>query len=981
MTICSKYRLLIFKLLLVWGVFSLFNSVAFSQQIFNNPNFEGPTGNALAPPQWNVCSGTPDVLPAFAPISPSSGLSCVGLIINNPGIFEKIGQQLPFSLDSTKCYSFDIDLKNGSGYGPSFSAPGRLAIWFGDSACKKQFLAYTSPIITHTPYRTYTVSFQPNSNYTHTLFEIVSINNPQTNCSVVLDNITNETITSSAVELGNDTLLCFRDSILLDASSPNLIYQWSDNSTDSVLMVKTPGLYLVTVTDLNGCQGFDQILVSYPDTLNLGNDTSICASDSFILRADVRNSTFRWQDNSTDSFFVAKTAGMYHVTVTTANCVQIDSINLNLFAPINLNLGVDTTLCNNDTLILDATATGATYEWQDLSTSPQFIVRSPGTYFVKVSQNNCDYFDTILVNYSNPPQPLLGADTGICRGDSIILRFGGNNGATVEWSDASNGDSLIVKQEGLYWVKLSFGSCFLSDTINVSFINSSIFNLDLGNDTLLCLGANLLLDATTPNASYLWQDLSTQSTFLVNNAGQYHVEVSEGICIERDTINVDYVDTLNLGFDTTICSTDSILLNVPIANSSFLWQDNSTDSFIVAKDSGLYFVEVSTENCIQRDSIRINYFAKPNLNLGLDTILCNDDSLILNASVANGSYLWQDNSTNPVYVVKDSGTYSVEVIQNGCSYSDTIRVDYIRIDSISLGNDTTLCLGDSLILTINPAVGSTVEWNDGSSINSLVAKQSGTYWVKISQGSCSQTDTIKVNFLNISRPIVSLGEDTSLCPSDSIALNASWPNGKYLWQDSSTNSSFLVKNEGLYFVRVSDSICFSSDSIIVDYIDEPNLSFPSEFFCEDRGLLLNFTTPNATYIWQDSSTNPTFLVQDTGFYWVEVWVNQCLFLSDTVFINSRDCICDIRMPNIFTPNGDSNNDEFFLETECDLKKFHLSFYNRYGQVVFESYHINLRWDGRKDGKPLSEGVYFYVLEYETTKGDKFQKKGSVQLIR
>lgn len=981
MTISPNHRLFFLRLLFVWSILSFDLGFVNGQQIFNNPDFEGPTGNALSPPQWDICSGTPDVLPAFAPIGPSSGMSCVGLIINNPGIFEKIGQQLPFALDSTKCYSFDIDLKNGSGYGPTFSAPGRLAIWFGDSACKKQFLAYTSPVITHTPYRTYSVSFQPNDNYTHSLYEVVSTNNPQTNCSVVFDNITNEMITSSNVELGSDTILCFGDSILLDASSPNLTYLWSDNSTDSVLMVKTPGLYLVTVTDLNGCQGFDQILVSYPDTLKLGNDTSICASDSLILQANVRNSTFLWQNNSTDSFFVAKSTGLYHVTVTTASCIQTDSINLNLFAPINLNLGADTTLCNDDTLLLDATNTAAIYEWQDLSTNSQFIVRTAGTYYIKVTQNNCDYFDTIIVNYNNPPQPLLGADTGICRGDSIILRFGNSNGALIEWSDASNKDSLIVKQEGLYWVKLAIGSCTLSDTIDVSFINSSIFNFDFGNDTLLCLGANLLLDATTLNASYLWQDLSTQSTFLVSSAGQYHVEVTEATCVERDTINVDYVDTLNLGIDTTICSIDSIILNIPIANSSFVWQDNSTDSFIVARDSGLYFVEANTGNCIQRDSILIAYFAEPNLNLGVDTILCNEDSLVINATVNNGTYLWQDNSTGPIFIVKDSGTYNVEVIQNNCSYFDTIRVDYVRIDSIFLGNDTTLCLDDSLVLSIKPPIAITIEWNDGSSNNSLVAKQSGIYWVKISQGNCNQTDTIVIDFLNIIRPNIDLGEDTILCPSDSITLEATWPNGKYLWHDSSVADSFLVKNEGVYFVRVSDSICFKSDTIEVTYIDEPNLNFPSEFFCEERGLLVDFTVPNASYIWQDSSTNPTLLILDTGFYWVEVNINQCVFFSDTVFINSRDCICDIRMPNIFTPNGDSKNDEFSLETECNLNKFHLSFYNRYGQLVFESYNINQRWAGRKDGRSLSEGVYFYILKYETTNGEKFQKKGSVQLIR
>ena len=73
----------------------------------------------------------------------------------------------------------------------------------------------------------------------------------------------------------------------------------------------------------------------------------------------------------------------------------------------------------------------------------------------------------------------------------------------------------------------------------------------------------------------------------------------------------------------------------------------------------------------------------------------------------------------------------------------------------------------------------------------------------------------------------------------------------------------------------------------------------------------------------------------------------------------------IEMPNVFTPNGDGQNDVFTLMNERSLGPCAgLSIYNRYGQRIFESFGNNLRWDGRSfAGEPASAGVYFYVFTW------------------
>jgi len=66
-------------------------------------------------------------------------------------------------------------------------------------------------------------------------------------------------IDNPIVNLGNDTSLCSGQQIILNAWNDNLSYHWSDNSSDSVLIVNTPGNYSVTVTDTAGCSAIDEI--------------------------------------------------------------------------------------------------------------------------------------------------------------------------------------------------------------------------------------------------------------------------------------------------------------------------------------------------------------------------------------------------------------------------------------------------------------------------------------------------------------------------------------------------------------------------------------------------------------------------------------------------------------------------------------------------------------------------------------------------
>ncbi|MCW8898750.1 MAG: hypothetical protein OQJ96_13190, partial [Flavobacteriales bacterium] len=125
---------------------------------------------------------------------------------------------------------------------------------------------------------------------------------------------------------------------------------------------------------------------------------------------------------------------------------------------------------------------------------------------------------------------------------------------------------------------------------------------------------------------------------------------------------------LNLGNDTTLCQGDTLILDATTPNATYLWQDNTTNPTFSVTQQGSYWVQVTVNNCTTTDVINITYNPSPSINLGNDTTLCQGEILLLDATLPNATYLWQDNTTNPTFNVTQQGVYWVQVT-NSCGSS------------------------------------------------------------------------------------------------------------------------------------------------------------------------------------------------------------------------------------------------------------------------------------------------------------------------
>ncbi len=146
--------------------------------------------------------------------------------------------------------------------------------------------------------------------------------------------------------------------------------------------------------------------------------------------------------------------------------------------------------------------------------------------------------------------------------------------------------------------------------------------------------------------------------------------------------------------------------------------------------------------------------------------------------------------------------------------------------------------------------------------------------------------------------------------------------------------------------------------------------------CQGETMLLDATTLNATYLWQNNSTTPTFSVTQQGTYWVDVTVNNCT-LTSTILIHEEVCEIILELPNIFTPNNDGANDLFVPIISKGIVSMSTIIYNRWGSKVFETKNLAIKWDGQG----VAEGTYFWIVYYTDINGVKNNLNGYLTLLK
>jgi PKD repeat protein len=187
----------------------------------------------------------------------------------------------------------------------------------------------------------------------------------------------------------------------------------------------------------------------------------------------------------------------------------------------------------------------------------------------------------------------------------------------------------------------------------------------------------------------------------------------------------------------------------------------------------------------------------------------------------------------------------------------------------TIGRDTTLCDGQSFVLTA-PLTGSYL-WSTGATTQSISVTTAGTYTLRITNaGGCEGFDQAVIGFSP--SPAVSLGKDTSICSGSSLTLNGgSTAGASYLWSTGATTQTIAVTTAGMYHVKVTAGDCFRRDTIVVGVNAKPVVNLGADITtCTSDSVTLNAGNAGSTYVWSTGATTQSIRVSAAGTYTVTV---------------------------------------------------------------------------------------------------------------
>jgi gliding motility-associated-like protein len=745
--------------------------------------------------------------------------------------------------------------------------------------------------------------------------------------------------------LGKDTSICYADTLKLSIGSGNDVVNWyalphtllETNSKILKYPLKNSADIFCEITKSYGCTVYDTIKAS-PRSLPkpiLGNDTSICFKSKILLSSGSTWDSTAWH-SKLKGYIISDAANYEHTSVLNDTiweivrdnhgCIGSDTIIvLKNNLPV-VNLGTDLRICFKDTAKLPALNNFNTAEWRKinsntiLSNSKKYFyeVLKTDTLVVRVSDNNtCANTDTIIVNKLEWPKIKLGKDTAVCFKQQITINAQASTGTLVWYSllngqIASNQNNVSIKvlsNDSIWAVNTDVNGCHSADSIFIKKLSLPEFNI--GNDTSVCFGSDVYREAGTGWKEVDW--FSRENGLIANNSWFLNRNITKTdsiwavVTTSDNCVNIDSalftcyaLPVFNIGRDTAVCLHDSILLSSGNTWKKQIWK-TSLKGEISRKNSIYWKVEekdslnltfTDNKNCVNRDTIIISPLALPKFNLPTDTSLCFNDTLKLTVGNKWKQVNWKTitNANNSLVdytycaKIEKKDKIIVTVINPfGCSSEDSTNVSVFQLPIINLGNDTSICINN----TVNLKVADTLKKAEWRFNNDLIENQSRSIKIKpvnsetvtvkaYTYSGCFSFDTINITVNML--PEVFAGNDTVVCYNSLIVLggNPTASKGgatyKYFWgkltddQNNAANPVIKAISDSIIPLKVVDSNgCISSDTIQFKVNPPSKFSLPDTLgvcigkaITIDRSKIISGSRFSYNFEWSPDSTIDNF---------------------------------------------------------------------------------------------------------------------------
>jgi len=614
-----------------------------------------------------------------------------------------------------------------------------------------------------------------------------------------------------------------------------------------------------------------------------------------------------------------------------------------------------------------------------------------------LTANGCD--SVIVTNVTMNPIFSITENITVCEGSDYTFPDGTTHFA-------------IMTSESYISNLLTLSGCdsLITTNIAVNVAASSIENI------FVCSGNN-----------YTFPDGTTQLSILINTTYISSLFSVAG-CDSLVTTNLQVTPVYNLVVNNAACENSNFtfpdgttqLINANLSHTSNLITVNGCDSIIitnvtmnpiynfvenisVCQNTNVTFPDGTTHLIISSTSHISNLL----MTTGCDSIIVTNVvtnsaySSVQNSEICSGdSYTFPDGITHNSIFIDEVYVASFTSI-SGCDSLIVTNIIVNPLPTVFAGVDQGACQNANVTLTATGA--QTYLWTGGvtNGIPFLPANAQETFIVTgTDNNGCSNSDNLDVNVyafpsVNFTANVLS-GCDPLTVQFDNLTSNGQncvWDFGDGNTEVGCGTVSNTFTSSGFYSIslNVTDvNGCQSSLNLLdsIQVFPSPVASFTADNYLLDAfDSEVNFTN-NSTfadwYSWdfgdvsgQVSNENPSHEFpsnQSNTNYTVNLVAGNNLNCTDTAQINIivQDIIL-FYVPNVFTPDGDEFNELFqpVFVSGFDPYDFHLMIFNRWGELVFESYNAAVGWNGTyADGPLVEDGVYIWKIDFRETMSDK-----------
>lgn len=471
-----------------------------------------------------------------------------------------------------------------------------------------------------------------------------------------------------------------------------------------------------------------------------------------------------------------------------------------------------------------------------------------------------------------------------------------------------------------------------------------------------------------PYNTPVWSNGTTAAQVSSLCPGNYTVDVTDAngcTTTESFTISTNGGLTLSTSGNITICPGQSTTISASGA-TSYTWDNGlgAGSSFSVTPaTTTTYTVTGTSGGCTATATITVTVNTALQVSAGGNQTVCAGTPVTLTATGAT-TYTWNNGVTNGVPFTPPTGTttYNVTGTSGSCTGTASVTVTVNPLPTVDAGNPQTVCAGTPV--TLNGSGATTYSWDNGV-VNGqpFTPAATTTYTVTGTSNGCSATDQVTVTVT--SALPVNAGPDQTVCLGSTVVLTATGAT-TYTWNNNVINGAAFTPALGAttYTVTGTSNGCTGTDQVVVTVAAPIDVNAgPDQNICKGESVTL-LATGATNYTWTESIINGQPFVPSgiVNTYIVSGTDGVCAD-QDEVIVTVGDCGWELEMPNVFTPNGDQQNDVFVPVQQQNVTVKQFRIFNRWGNQLHESSNA-ISWDGKaQSGTTAVNGTYFYTLTF------------------